>query len=429
MRSALSFAAALLLAAALCAVFLPGGLTSAARSTPGSLGGVVLDTKAQPLAGANVFWQASDGRSPHRLHADHAGRFYIARVRPGLYDLRAQAKGMWSEWQRNVLVRSGRLTEVTLRLLLPPPPPKPASPPVELTGQVREWAVPAADSLPHDPAVDPQGNVWLTLMRANQVARFNPANSEWKLFAAKTPDAGPHGLVADANGNIWFTENYVGKIARVDARTGEVTEYATPAKDPHTPVIGPDGAVWFTAQGANLIVRMDMETHAMREFHVPTFNSHPYGIAVGPDGALWFCEFGADKLGRLDPATGAITEFYTLRRDERPRRLVVAGDSIYYTDFHGGRLGRFNVSTKQFQVWPSPSGPDSEPYGIAADTTGKIWYCEVHANKLVRFDPQTQAFQSFPLPSERSVVRNMARDARGHIWMALSGANKVAVIE
>jgi len=237
-------------------------------------------------------------------------------------------------------------------------------------------------------------------------------------------------LVIDASGNIWFTENYVGKIGRVDARTGAVTEYAAPtAKDPHTPTFGPDGMLWFTAQRSNLIVKMDPKTGQMWEFAAPTPNARPYGIVIGPDGALWFCEFGVNKLGRVDPKTGAIAEYEVPFADARPRRLWAVGNAIYYTDFRGGRLGRLSLGPMSFKQWPSPSGHGSQPYGIADDGDGYLWYNEFSANQLVRFDPQKEAFQRFTLPSPKSEVRHMARDAKGRVWMALSGANKVAVVE
>jgi streptogramin lyase len=73
----------------------------------------------------------------------------------------------------------------------------------------------------------------------------------------------------------------------------------------------------------------------------------------------------------------------------------------------------------------------SEPYGIAADSTGKIWYEESGdgANLLVRFDPSVQVFRTYPMPAPNSSVRNMARDLKGRLWMPLSMANKIAVVE
>ncbi len=396
----------------------------------GSVSGQVLGPEGKPAAGARVLLQRAEGRSPRTTRSDAQGRFRFAVVRPGLYDIRAQASGQWSDWEHNMVVRAGKEIRVTLRLLLKQPPADPRAARAELQGRIREWTVPADNSLPHDPAVDAQGNVWLTLMRTNQVARFNPDTGEWKLFTALTPNSGPHGLVADADGNIWFTENAAGKIGRVDAQTGQVTEYAAPtAQDPHTPAIAPDGALWFTAQSSNLVVRMDTRTGAMREFPVPTPNARPYGIVVGPDGALWFCEFGTNKLARLDPKTGAIAEHAAPSAAARPRRLAAVGNAIYYTDFRGGRLGRLDLADMSFRDWPSPSGPNSQPYGIAADASGNLWYEEFAANQLVRFNPQTQTFQRVAMPSPRSEVRHMVRDARGRVWMALSGANKVAAVE
>lgn len=319
---------------------------------------------------------------------------------------------------------------LSLSLVAQRAPERPAA--GELQGHVREWTVPVENSLPHDPAVDPHGNVWLTLMRANQIARLNPATGEWKLFAVPTPDSGPHGLVADREGNIWFTENSAGKIGHLDAKTGQVTEYKTPASDPHTPILAPNSALWFTAQGANLVGRMDTKTGEMAAFAVPTPDARPYGIIVGPDGALWFCEFGTNKLGRIEPQTGKITEYEIPFAGAHPRRLWALRaplPAIYYTDFRRGRLGRLDLTHMSFKEWPSPSGPGSQPYGIAADGDGYLWYNEFSANQLVRFDPQTETFLRFTLPSPNSQVRHMDRDAQGRVWMALSGANKVAVVE
>ena len=43
---------------------------------------------------------------------------------------------------------------------------------------MRAWDVPIAGALPHDPAVDPQGNVWFTLQEAGQEDRRHQAPRE-----------------------------------------------------------------------------------------------------------------------------------------------------------------------------------------------------------------------------------------------------------
>ena len=412
---------------------LPPGLWAQLPKThkqgPGNLDGTVVNAKGAPVAGAQVLWQASDGRIPHVLHCDAQGHFHIPALRAGLYDLRASAGDASSDWEHNVIVRPSSESNVKLRLESIAPP---AQVVLELKGKMRTWDVPLSGALPHDPAVDPQGNVWFTLQAAGQLARFTPDTQEWKLFKVPTPDSGPHGLVSDAKGYIWFTENYAGKIGRLDPKSSLVTEYAAPtAKDPHTPVFGPDGALWFTAQDSNLIGRVDMTTGKVTEFSVPTQNAHPYGIVSASDGALWFCELTGRQLGRVEPKTGVITEFAPPNSDVQPRRLVAVGNAIYFTDFGGGRLGRITLADKKFQLWESPSGTESEPYGITVDSTGKIWYQESaeKANKLVRVDPTTLKFTVYPMPVKNSSVRNITRDARGRLWMPLSLPNKIMLVE
>ena len=403
--------------------------SAVAKQKPGGLDGQVVNAKGAPVPAAQILWQAADGETPHVLHSDAQGRFHLAQLRSGFYDLRASAGGAWSKWEHNVLVRPGQDANVTLRLTFKEPPPAPG---VELKGAMRVWDVPVPGSVPHDSAVDSKGDIWFTLQETGYIARFIPDTHEWKLFKVKTPDSGPHGLVSDKFGDIWFTENYAGKIGRLDPKSGAILEFTPPtAKDPHTPVFGPDDALWFTAQDSNVIGRLDIETGKIAEYGVPTQNSHPYGIVSAGDGALWFCELSGGKLGRVDPRGGVITEFIPPERNVEPRRLVAVGDAIYFTDSGGGRLGRITLADKKFKLWNSPSGNNSEPYGIAADTAGKIWYEEsgADANKLVRFDPVIEEFKTYPMPAPNSSVRNMARDAKGRLWLPLSLANKIAVVE
>jgi hypothetical protein len=94
----------------------------AAKPAAGSLTGVVLNLKGAPVRGARVFWATADGSLPHTLHTDANGRFRVPSMRPGLYEVRGEAGGMWSEWEHNVLVRAGAESKITLRLVRETPP-------------------------------------------------------------------------------------------------------------------------------------------------------------------------------------------------------------------------------------------------------------------------------------------------------------------
>jgi virginiamycin B lyase len=302
-----------------------------------------------------------------------------------------------------------------------------------LAVDIREFAVPTANALPHDPAVGGDGSsLWVTEQRANKLARMDPVSGRFTEFPLKTRDSGPHGLVADREGNIWFTANYKAYIGKLNPQTGVISEYRWPdgrVKDPHTPVIDRAGDLWFTAQNSNFIGRLDPKSGAVRVQQVPTPHAQPYGIIIGADGAPYFCEFGTNKLGRMDPQSMTIRE-YLLPEGARPRRLTLAPDgTIYYSDYARGFLGRFDPRSERVQEWQSPGGASSRPYGIATTPDGLIWYSESgpKPNTLVRFDPTTKSFEQKDIPSGGGVVRNIVAAPDGRLYLACSGVNRVAI--
>lgn len=90
---------------------------AAQRKGTGVLTGVVLGPDDKPVPHAGVSYQSSGGNAPHAVHADSQGRFTISKLRNDNYDLRASGKGVFSEWEKNVTVRSGHTKSVTLRLI------------------------------------------------------------------------------------------------------------------------------------------------------------------------------------------------------------------------------------------------------------------------------------------------------------------------
>jgi len=82
----------------------------------GVLTGTVIGPDDKPVAHAVITYQSSGGNAPHAVHADAKGRFTISKLRSDSYEIRASGKGVFSEWVKNVFVRSGQTKSVTLRL-------------------------------------------------------------------------------------------------------------------------------------------------------------------------------------------------------------------------------------------------------------------------------------------------------------------------
>ena len=311
----------------------------------------------------------------------------------------------------------------------------PGSETSELKVTIREWDVPTKGAHPHDPAVGADGALWFTEQMTNKLGRLDPATGAFKEYPLiEGKNSGPHGLVADKDGNIWYTANFGGYIGKLDPRTGKITEYKMPddtVDDPHTAAFDANGILWFTAQGGNAVGRLDPSSGKIELKKVKTESALPYGIQINNKGVPFFCELGTNKMGRIDPKTLELTD-YALPEGARPRRLAIASDdSVYFTDFKGGNLGRLNPATGGVEMWPSPGGRDSGPYGIAITPDGMVWYSEsgVKPNTMIRFDPRTEKFARATIPSGGGVVRNMAATADGRVYIACSGVNKVGIVE
>lgn len=203
----------------------------------------------------------------------------------------------------------------------------PAGTPASFSGRVSEWPVPTP-AFARDPAVAPDGSIFIAVMAGNKVARFDPASQsfkEWELPRGHHP----HGLLVDRTGIVWTTGNGNGTIGRLDPATGKMRELPTPTRDggPHTLVISDDGStIWFTLQSGNRIGRLDTASGKITEY--PT-SAGPYGITLDRQGRVWFCRMGDDRLGILDPASGKMSELALPEGSRRgawpPRRTAASG--------------------------------------------------------------------------------------------------------
>ena len=115
---------------------------------------------------------------------------------------------------------------------------------------IKEYDVPTPKARPHDPAVSPDGALWVTEQMANKLGRLDPNTGQFREYPLKTPDSGPHGLVADKQGNIWFAAIFKGYIGKLDPKSGEITEYRMP--DPPPKVRASRGSVgaYYTSKAS-----------------------------------------------------------------------------------------------------------------------------------------------------------------------------------
>jgi len=297
----------------------------------------------------------------------------------------------------------------------------------DLAGKVSEWPVPTP-RFARDPAVAPDGSIYIAVMSGNKVARFDPKTQSFKEWDLP-PGHHPHGLLVDRQGMVWTTGNGNGTIGRLDPANGRVTEFKTPSGGggPHTLIITDDqSTIWFTMQSGNKVASLQTKTGAIKEY--PS-SGGPYGLAFDHAGNVWFCRMGDNKMGRLDPKSGQMAEV-DMGGGSLPRRVAAAPDGTLWVTLYGnGKLAKLDpVAMKVVKTYQLPGG-DGGPYAVTVDGGGMVWANEIKTDTVVRFDPKTEKMRVVNLPSQNVGIRKMVIDASGRLWYMGSHSGKLGVIQ
>jgi virginiamycin B lyase len=296
-----------------------------------------------------------------------------------------------------------------------------------LAGKVTEWPVPTP-RFARDPAPGPDGNIYITVMMGDKIARFDTRThrfNEWELPAGTHP----HGLLVDRQGIVWYTGNGNGTLGRLDPASGKVTQFETPSRGggPHTLVISHDGVIWFTLQSGDKIGRLDTKSPGpITEYKT---SGGPYGITLDKSGTVWFCRMSDDKLGRLDPKSGQMTEL-AMGRGSAPRRIAAAPDGMLWVTLYGsGKLAKVDpAAVKTVREYPLPGG-NAGPYAVTVDGGGMVWVNEINTDTVVQLNPANDMTRVVQLPSKNVGIRKMIVDARGKLWYMGSHNGRLGVVE
>jgi hypothetical protein len=81
------------------------------------LTGSVIGPNDKPVAHAVVSYQSSSGMAAHAVHTDAHGKFTIPKLPADNYDVRASSNGIFSDWEKNVVINRGETRTVTLHLI------------------------------------------------------------------------------------------------------------------------------------------------------------------------------------------------------------------------------------------------------------------------------------------------------------------------
>jgi virginiamycin B lyase len=245
------------------------------------------------------------------------------------------------------------------------------------------------DSVPPDPAapsrldqitLGPDGALWFTQPRDNQIGRITTTGPVTE-YTLPVPGGDPEAITLGSDGNLWFTAPGLNQIGRITVG-GTINLYTGAGAGASDISTGPDGALWFTESGANTIGRITTGGAVTNHYPVPTAASEPSGITPGP-GGLWFTESAANQIGFITPA-GAITEFPGTGAG--PSAIAVGRDgALWFTESEASTIGRITTGGLITNHFPTPT-PASQPSDMTTGPDGALWFTEFTGQRVGRVE-------------------------------------------
>jgi len=189
----------------------------------------------------------------------------------------------------------------------------------------------------HDPIVDADDNVWLTVIRGNKLAKFDQKTQKISLYEPPSPNSFPYGADKDKSGNIWMSQFTQCRMAKFDPKEEVFTEYPalTAYEDQFCLIrrgsVDKEGIVWYGVFSHARIGKIDPADGKTVEYKVPVAFSEPYDIWPDNDNNMWIAD-GAmgGAIIKFEPKTEKFTFYPTVQRGDLPKIEITREGAIWY---------------------------------------------------------------------------------------------------
>ena len=163
---------------------------------------------------------------------------------------------------------------------------------------------------------DVDGKVWTKSVGTQDIYRLDIASGKWERF--HPTDALPPGrhygvyqVISDSKNNLWMAEFDDGHLGKIDAKTLQVTWFATPTAHARARrmEIDDQDRILVTEYRGNKVALFDTKTEQFTEYPLPTAYTGPYRAQIDKNGEIWTGGMHTDRIVRLDPKTGQALEY------------------------------------------------------------------------------------------------------------------------
>ena len=200
-----------------------------------------------------------------------------------------------------------------------------------------------------------------------------------------------------------------------------------------------DGTVWIASTYADQLVRVNPADGSRRTIQLAQ-RTHPIGLQVDARGAVWYAASGLGLVGRVAPDGRTVHEFalpaMQSARAAIPSPWALALDAgsrqVWFTVPSDGLVARVGQDAQPvkrgFVVTETRlDGPASRPEGIAVDARGVVWVAELGADRLASIDAQGTVSRLDLPPGSRP--RGLAVAPDGTIWATLFGSGRLLAVD
>ncbi len=224
------------------------------------------------------------------------------------------------------------------------------------------------------------------------------------------------------------------------------------------------------------------------EYDLPRPEAMPHDAVADANGLVWYADFGSQVLGVLNPKDAQVTDYpMPITKPGAPfgslDLVLDKQGNVWMGTMYQGSLAKFDVNTKKFQTWGSPTyqerdeariamvmpinhdvdgqvwiGGDSEyqvdvktgqwkpvdysvglkdrrllrelsSYGVASDSKNNFYGLNLNGTYIIKVDAKTKQVTPFPTPTPNAGPRRGHMDAQDRLWFAEFRGNKIGMFD
>jgi streptogramin lyase len=157
--------------------------------------------------------------------------------------------------------------------------------------------------------------VWTKSVGTQEIFRVDLKTGDWEKFRPLdqlpgVQHAGIYQVEADSHNNLWMAEFTEGHLGKIDAKTGQVTWYATPTAHARARRMEIDAQdrVLVTEYRTSKAALFDPKTEQFTEYSFPQY-TFPYRANFDKNGEIWASTMSTDRVVRLDPKTNTTVQY------------------------------------------------------------------------------------------------------------------------